>query len=112
MNDLSAWLHSSIEKAKYFLTDLTRKPMPDLVAIIEEDHQFVKGVIIESLRPGDIGALWWTIRDDVQIGLEMGYFDVSASKPVIRPSPSVPVPAKKRARSAWRLRDQGRGRSR
>jgi hypothetical protein len=110
MNDLTQWLHSSVEKAKYFLTDLTRKPMPDLVAILEEDAQFVKGVIIESMRPGDIGALWWTIRDDVQIGLEMNYFDVSTVKPIIRAL--VPVPEKRRARSISRSRDRAHGRSR
>jgi hypothetical protein len=110
MNDLTQWLHSSVEKAKYFLTDLTRKPIPDLVAILEEDAQFVKGVIIESMRPGDIGALWWTIRDDVQIGLEMNYFDVSKTKPVIRHA--APASAKRRARSAFLSRDRAHGRSR
>lgn len=111
MNDLSAWLHSSVEKAIFFLTDLTRKPRPDLVAIVEKDHQFVKGVIIESVRQGDVGAIWWTTRDDVQVGLEMGYFDISKEKPVLR-LVAAPAPAKTPVRSVYRSRDQGRGRSR
>lgn len=81
MNDLQSWLHSSKAKAKFFLYDLTRKPMPDFIAITEQDDQFVKGVILESLRSADVGALWWTIRDDVQIGLECGYFDVTMTAP-------------------------------
>jgi hypothetical protein len=83
MNDLRTWLHSSTAKAKFFLSDLTRKPMPDKVAIVEQDESFVKGVIVETMRTGDLGALWWTTRDDVQTGLEMGYFDVSKEQPVI-----------------------------
>jgi hypothetical protein len=82
VNDIQNWLHSSAAKAKYFLFDLTRKPMPDLIAITEEDDTFVKGVIIESLRSADVGALWWTLRDDVQNGLELGYFDVTKTCPV------------------------------
>lgn len=107
MNDLGAWLHSSVEKAIFFLTDLTRKPTPDLVAIAEKDHQFVKGVIIESMRQGDVGAIWWTTTDDVQIGLEMGYFDLSKEKPVIKLAP-VKTPVRLTSRSPGR----GRGRSR
>jgi hypothetical protein len=42
---------------------------------------FVKGVIVESLRQADVGALWWTTRDDVQTGLELGYFDVTKTAP-------------------------------
>lgn len=55
--------------------------MPDLVAIVEQDGDFVKGVILESLRSADVGALWWTTREDVQTGLEMGYFDVTKTAP-------------------------------
>ena len=82
MTDLHSWLYTSTAKAKYFLYDLTRKPLPDLVAVTEEDDDFVKGVIIESLRHADVGALWWTTRDDVQRGLELAYFDVTKTAPV------------------------------
>lgn len=85
MNDIQSWLHSSAAKAKFFLTDLTRKPSPDVVAIVEQDEDLVKGVILESLRKADVGALWWTTRDDVQTGLEMGYFDVSKTPPILTP---------------------------
>jgi hypothetical protein len=83
VNDIHEWLKSSTAKAKYFLYDLTRKPMPDLIAVTEQDEDFVKGVIIESLRSADVGALWWTTADDVQSGLELGYFDVTRTSPVV-----------------------------
>jgi hypothetical protein len=84
--------------------------MPDLVAIVEKDHQFVKGVIIESLRQEDIGAIWWTTRDDVQVGLEMGYFDLSMEKPIIKLSALAPV--KTPVRLASQSPGRARGRSR
>lgn len=83
MNDTLSWLHSSAAKAKFFLHDHTRKPAPDVIAITEVDKDFAKGVIIQSVRQADVGALWWTLRDDVQTGLEMGYFDVTRVGPEI-----------------------------
>lgn len=61
--------------------------MPDVIAITELDETFAKGVILESVRQADVGALWWTTRDDVQSGLELGYFDVSKTGPEFRPEP-------------------------
>jgi hypothetical protein len=89
VNDIQSWLHSSAAKAKFFLLDLTRKPRPDVIAITETDNDFAKGVILESARPADVGALWWTIRDDVQKGLEMGYFDVTKQAPGFFAAPNV-----------------------
>lgn len=75
--DFINWLQESVKHAKFFLFDLTRKQY-DTVAITDlSDEGVVKGVIVKTARKGDLGALWWTSAEDVQTGLEVGYFDVS-----------------------------------
>lgn len=75
--DFINWLQESVKHAKFFLFDLTRKQY-DTVAITDLSGEgVIKGVIVRTARKGDLGALWWTSAEDVQTGLEVGYFDIS-----------------------------------
>lgn len=80
MSDHANELSKSVASALFFVLDNTRK-QPDVIAVqdVTSDRDMVKGVIVKTSRPADLGAWWWTTKDDLQAGLEMGYFDVTKS---------------------------------
>lgn len=80
MNDRANELTAAVASALFFVLDNTRK-CPDIIAVqdMTSDRDMVKGVIVKTSRAEDLGAWWWTTKDDLQTGLEMGYFDVTKS---------------------------------